>query len=122
MNFVKELALRGEKSQPKWLGESAGFYPHMFIGDRKKWVLLVEATIRKGFDDKYECSNGYGTPIGDTFYKTADNFVYLYRVNAYGDWCAIAYTHKIIADGMHDELPSDIRKCLYYPCPPSCMD
>lgn len=105
MSFLSNLAHRGCRCQPTGRGNYAGFYPRMFIPGRFEWESVVKSHTQSGLDLQAEIdeSTGNGTSIGMVYTEESGDFVYLYEIDAYGNRCSVAFTHKVIANGGEKE-------------------
>lgn len=101
MSFLSNLAHRGCRCQPTGRGICAAFYPLMFVQFHSEWDALVQIKTREGIDLQAEIdeSTGNGTSIGMVYTEESGDFVYLYEIDAYGNRCSVAFTHKVIAYG-----------------------
>lgn len=95
---MQNIINKGLHTAP-YVGFEGGFYPNMFVDTRKEWEGKKREVKEKGFrlaEEIYSSGGGVG-PCGVTVEKEVGNYVYLYLVNAYGDWVSQYFTHKVIA-------------------------
>ena len=98
-SIVMENVINAGLHNAPYVGFEGGFYAHMFVDTRNEWKKRKEELEKKGnclYDEAYDGTGNNG-PIGMVIEKEVGNYVYLYLVNAYGDWVSQCFTHKVIA-------------------------
>lgn len=89
---------RGLELAPS-VGINGAFYPRMYITTREEWERALEEAKRSGDDALYGIGHDNYADIGATPILHKGGYSYLYYVDAYGDYCSVAFAKDEVVDG-----------------------